>query len=230
MSLESEIFKWRKVLPERLISYGFLQKDGVYSLARPLTAGFSVRLFYDGETFNGKVYDDDLEEEYPNFRLEDATGAFVTGIRHAYAAFLEDVRDHCSEARLFLTEQSVRLAERIRLLYGVEPEFLWSKFPHYGVFREPRGGKWFGIIMNIDRGKVSKGESGESDVLNVKLDEEAPAYLQKGAYSCFHMDHKYWVSLILDDRLSDDLVFEMIEKSYRNAEKAGEKGRKAKKP
>ncbi len=226
MSLESEVFKWRKVLSERLLDCGFHFYEGIYSLKCPLTEGFSVLLTYDGESFKGKVFDDELEEEYTNFRLEDATGAFVTGIKRAYIDFLEEVRDRCSEPRLFLTEQSVRLAERIRRIYGVEPEFLWNKFPHYGVFREPKGGKWFGIIMNLDRGKVAAGESGESDVMNVKLDEEAADYLEKGAYSCFHMDHKYWVSLILDDRLSDDFVFEMIEKSYQNAEKAGvKKGR-----
>lgn len=223
MSLEGDVFKWRKVIPDRLMEYGFRKKGEVYSLESPLTEGFSVRLSYDGETFSGKVFDDELEEEYTNFRLEDATGAFVTGIKQTYITFLEKVRDYCSDPRLFLTEQSVRLAERIRRIYGVEPEFLWTKFPHYGVFREPKGGKWFGIIMNLDRGKVAAGESGESDVMNVKLDEEAADYLEEGAYSCFHMDHKYWVSLILDDRLSDDFVFEMIEKSYQNAEKAGGK-------
>ena len=91
--------------------------------------------------------------------------------------------------------------------YNVEPEFLWDKFPGYGVFKNTRSGKWFGIIMNLDRSKIILDKSGEIEILNVKLDDEVEKYLKKkGIYPSYHLSKKSWVTIILDDTLKDDEI------------------------
>ena len=65
------------------------------------------------------------------------------------------------------------------------PEFLWESNPNYGIFRNESSNKWFGVIMNIDRSKLNLNESGEVEVLNVKLDDLVDTYLkEEGIYHC----------------------------------------------
>ncbi|MCR5153574.1 MAG: MmcQ/YjbR family DNA-binding protein [Lachnospiraceae bacterium] len=54
------------------------------------------------------------------------------------------------------------------------------------------------------------------DVLNLKIDENEISTLveEKGVYPAFHMNRKYWISVRLDDTISDERVMELIEKSF----------------
>ena len=42
--------------------------------------------------------------------------------------------------------------------YGVEPEYLWARFPDFAVLRRKDSKKWFGIIMNVNKNKFFKNE------------------------------------------------------------------------
>ena len=226
MSLESDIFKGRRFVAEKLLVFGFVKEGDEYLYRTDLCAGMYARLALNKDgLLSGRVYDADFNEEYTNFRLEEAVGAFVVGVRLAYISLLERLRDAVTEPLRFVTEQACRIDERIFEIYGVTAEFLWERYPFYGVFRNPTSGKWFGIIMDIDKSKVTSEESGATAVMNLKLDDSISDYLGKGAYPCFHMSKGSWVSVILDDRLSDEKVLEMVALSYRNTLK--KKGKKA---
>ena len=48
------------------------------------------------------------------------------------------------------SKQSDVLIKRIRIEYGVEPEFLWpEKYPSYCVFRHGDNRKWFALVATI---------------------------------------------------------------------------------
>lgn len=120
----------------------------------------------------------------------------------------------------FIFAQSNRIAELVKEKYGVNPEYLWDKFPDYGIFRNPSSDKWFGIIMNIDKSKMVTGETGEIEVLDVKVDDEVPELLRlKGIYPSYHLSKENWVGIILDDTLPDDEIMKLIATSYVNTEK-----------
>lgn len=102
--------------------------------------------------------------------------------------------------------------------YQVIPEFLWSTAPNYGVFRNAKSEKWFGIVMNIDKSKIIPSQTGEIEVLNLKLDDDVPKYLKiNGIYPSYHMSKKNWVSIILDDTLSDEEILKLVAISYKNS-------------
>ena len=95
---------------------------------------------------------------------------------------------------------------------NVEAEFLWDKFPGFGVYRNIRSNKWFGIIMNIPKNKIVGDDEKEIEVLNVNLDLASSIYLkQKGIYPSYHMNKKNWVSIILDDTLKDEDIMKLIQ-------------------
>ena len=69
--------------------------------------------------------------------------------------------------------------------------------------------------MNIDKSKILQTETGEVEVLNIKLDDNVSKALQiKGVYSPYHSSKKNWVSIILDNTLSDEKIMELVDLSY----------------
>ena len=225
MNIEEKVFKKEKLNKEKLIPYGFIKEGNTYKYSKKFMNGnFRADIYIDENgNVSGKVYDLEMEEEYTNFRVEDAIGEFVNTVKGEYIKILDEVRDKCFEKEYFIYEQSNRITKLIYEKYNVTPEFLWEKFPNDGVFRNKRSKKWFGIIMNIDKSKIISKESGEIEILNVKLDDEVEKYLkQKGIYPSYHLSKKSWVSIILDDTLSDNEIMKLINISFESSDVKGE--------
>ena len=219
MSIESEVFK--KYIPNynKLVKYGFKKSNNEYSFSKKFmnnTFRADIVINDNGEIL-GKVIEIELDEEYTNFRIEGSEGEFVGKVREEYKNILQDIANNCFEREDFIFEQTNRITKLIKEKYEVCPEFLWDKFPGYGVFRNKKSNKWFGIIMNIDRSKINSDESGEIEVLNVKLDDDVQNYLDvKGIYPSYHLSKKSWITIILDDTLSDKKIMELVDLSYDN--------------
>ena len=111
----------------------------------------------------------------------------------------------------------------IREFYGVEGESLWAKFPNYLVFRNARNRKWFGLIGDVERGKIGLSGEGKADLLVIRCDPLMVGSLLQtgGAYlPAYHMNKKNWVSVLLDGSADSEevknliaLAFEIINKS-----------------
>lgn len=214
MTYEQELFKQYEVIEEKLIEYGFTQNQGKYLYSKEFM-NFRADIIVSKETVSGKVMDLEFDEEYVNFRIQNQTGEFVYKVRNEYEAILIDIRKHCFKKTDFLFSQTNRISKRIQETYGVSPEFLWSKFPGYGVYRNTRSNKWFAIIMNISKEKLVSGSSGEVEIINVKLDDYVSLVLDKeGIYPSYHQSKKNWVSVLLDDTLKDDEIFALIQYSF----------------
>lgn len=69
--------------------------------------------------------------------------------------------------------------------------------------------------MNIDKSKITKG-SKEVEIINLKIPEEEIKTLltKKGYYEAYHMNKKYWLTIILDDTLPDEEIIKYIDISY----------------
>lgn len=88
----------------------------------------------------------------------------------------------------------------------------------YVNFRNSRSGKWFGAILNVDQSKIIHNLSGEIEIINLKLDDKVFESLNiKGIYPAYHMNKKSWVSVILDDTLSDEEIMRLVDISYEQA-------------
>ena len=131
-------------------------------------------------------------------------------------SYLIDIRNHCCILKSFLYDQTNRIAEEIKKQYNDEPEFKWAKFPGYAVFRNSKSRKWYGIIMNIDKSKIDNTSSKEVEIIDIKLDPKKVESLQnqKGFYPAYHMNKKSWITILLDDTLTDKMIMDLIEESY----------------
>ena len=216
MSIETNIFKKAVVDFDKLNSYGFNKKDNCYLYEKKfLNDAFKAIVSVSNKGIvSGKVIDLDINEEYFCLRT-DMSGEFVNKVRNEYKKILIDIKNKCFEEKYFIGKQANRITECIKNKFDVDPEFLWDKLPGCGVFRSFSSGKWFGIIMNISLSKIGA-ESGESECLNVKLNrvEILELLKRKGFYKAYHMNKKDWISIVLNDTLSDNEVMNLIDESY----------------
>lgn len=215
--LEDEVFKKRKLNKDKLIPYGFIKEDDIYKYSKLIMDDtFRVDITIDSNgNIIGKVYDLDGDYEYTNFRLENVKGDFVNRVKDEYIKVLESIANNCYTEEYFIYKQSNEVSNLIKEKYNVLPEFLWESNPNYGIFRNKSSNKWFGVIMNIDRSKLNLNESGKVEVLNVKLDDLVNTYLNKeGIYPAYHMSKKSWVSITLDNTLSNEKVMNLIDISF----------------
>ena len=62
------------------------------------------------------------------------------------------------------------------------------------------------------------GKVGETEILNVRTDAEKINEMLsvKGYYPAYHMNKKSWITVVLDDTLSDAEIQDLIRKSYKS--------------
>lgn len=104
----------------------------------------------------------------------------------------------------------------VRRKYGTVPEYLWASAPNYAVLRHDDNRKWYAIIMDVPRKKMGLDGDGSVDVMNVKCDDVLMGMLlgTPGYRPAYHMNKANWISVILDDSVSRDEIFNLIQQSY----------------
>lgn len=217
--VEREVFAGSCIQPEKMKEYGFQTEEDRLVYVRELPCErMKIIVEYDSE-MHGKIIDTTTNEEYVNYRLEGATG-FSAEIRQKYEELLIDIRTRCCENSRFYFQQARRISAYIKSRYGVDPEFLWAKYPSFGVYREQESQKWFALIGRVSKCKVDHGTDSEEETefVNVRLktDSSNPGHNVRGIYEAYHMNKKSWVSIILDDTLPDSEIQAFIEDSYQS--------------
>ena len=102
---------------------------------------------------------------------------------------------------------ALTLSSYIQQHYGIEPEYPWTKYPDYAVFRHSHHRKWFALLMNIPAHKLGLENDAEIWVVNVKAKSEEIGSLRmmNGIYPAYHMNKEHWLSLNLAE-INDKLL------------------------
>lgn len=214
MNLENDIFK--KTIPnyENLEKYGFKKEQNKYIYKTKIMDNqFEAQVIIDKQ-IEGKLIDQDTLEEYTNIRLENM-GTYANKVKNEYEKVLLDIKEKCFKEQYFMFPQSNRIAQYIIKNYNSYPEFLWKKLDGSAVFRNKKNNKWFGIIMDINKNKLDN-ENKIIEIINVKIREEEKENILKnrGFYEAYHMNKKNWITMILDETVSDEKIIKMIDNSY----------------
>ncbi len=232
MRIEQELFSSYRPLRERLLEYGFEDFSGVLTYAKDFMDGeFRALITIDEKgLLAGKVIEKEFGEEYTQLRIASLHGGFVGSVRESYKAILLDIREKCFKREAFLSNQANRLNDLIKERFSESPDFPFDeeKYRNYGVYRYAGNDKWYGLVMNVSR-SVFKGEKeGNVDVINVRIDEERreETLKTKGIYPSYHMNKQKWVSILLDETLSDEEIFSFVSWSRDFMKGKGERKKK----
>lgn len=114
------------------------------------------------------------------------------------------------------TPQLRRIIRCAREQLGAEPAYLWAKFPTYFVLRHGDRGKWFAVSGTVSREKLGLSGAVPLPILVVKCDPILLGSLlgTKGFLPAYHMSKTNWVTICLDDTVSDDTVINLLTISY----------------
>jgi len=110
------------------------------------------------------------------------------------------------------------VVEHIKSEYGADPEFLWpDRYPSYAVFRHDSDGKWFALVATISSKSLGLKDDKEIDIINLKFDKnQTYNFAETGdhIFPAYHMNKNNWITIVLDGELPDELVFELVQKSF----------------
>ncbi len=101
--------------------------------------------------------------------------------------------------------------------YGASPENLWMRYPNYAVFRHEDNGKWFALMMDVEKNKLGLQGNGAVDILNVKLSDSLLSDLlvqQPGYMRGYHIARGNWISILMDGAVPLKDLCRWVDESY----------------
>ncbi len=214
MSLESDLFERLRPDQRKLISYGFIKNQEDYVYRKDLGKDgmeAEVHVSVSGKV-TGRVMDTFAEEEYIAVHLEGQQGSYTADIRKRYVDVLQDIAENCFHSVPFVSDQANRIDERIREKWQEEGDHPFEKYPDYVSYRYHGNQKWYALVMNVDGEKTGL-SSGKHEIVNLKSDRVDELVKEEGILPAWHMNHRQWISVVLDDTLSDEKLMRLIEES-----------------
>ena len=215
MTLEEVLFARKSPLRDKLLEYGFSPQGEDLFYTETFAGSFRAEIRIHNEKLSGKVIDTDTEEEFRSFRIREDQGAFSAEIKAQYVEILERIAVSCFQEEMFNTRQARALAASLQKNYGDEGDHPF-KAPNPAVsFRVD--GSWYGLVMEIPYERLLPGKEGSTEVINLKADpERIPELVEKeGIFPAYHMNKKNWISVLLDDTLTDEEIFALAAESRR---------------
>ena len=216
------IFKNKSCNFEKLIEFGFIKNDNMYSYETTLkSSGFkmNVHITETGKT-SAEVLDTDLNEPYTLHLASGAVGEFVGNIKAEYEAVLTEIAESCFEPDVFKTNLAKEIISYIRNTYGDELEYLWEKFPDNAVVRRSDNKKWYAAILTVSRSKLGFESDEKVEVIDLRMKPEEVEKIDKvKILPGYHMNKKHWITVVLDGTVPIEEIINLIDKSYVLAKK-----------
>lgn len=119
---------------------------------------------------------------------------------------------------MYKNPQTNQILDHIKTEYDAEPEFLWpERFPTYSIFRHDDNRKWFALIGVVPSMRLGIEDDKEIEIINLKFDKnQALDFTETNdhIFPAYHMNKNNWITILLDGTLPDEMIFELISKSY----------------
>lgn len=217
-NVATEKFVDYKVDTDKLIDFGFAKQGKTYKYQQLIVEGqFQLAINIDEKgILTTKVLDTENKAEYILHLQPNATGKFVSKVRHDYQAVLDDIKLHCYENNVFQTPQAQRVIEFVRDTYDDQLEFLWKKFPKNAIWRRSDTNKWYAALLTVAKSKLGLDSDDIVTVIDLREKPEIVEKLVDGKKCLpgYHMNKKNWYTIILDGTVSDTEIIERIKASY----------------
>lgn len=217
-----DIFRRKKAIPSKLLEYGFEQTDGKYQYHTNIMNGeFALLITIDlDDNVDTVLTEKETGEEYVLYKTN-ATGTYIGEVCTAITNILEDISHKCYQPSVFKAAQTLRMIDFVSATYGDKLEFLWTKFPDNAVWRRKDTMKWYGVILTVQRNKLGLNSNETVEIIDLRIAPEQMAELlqKENYYPGWHMNKKSWYTVILDESVRDEELFERIRSSYELAAK-----------
>ena len=108
-----------------------------------------------------------------------------------------------------------KIFEYVKKRYGTSPEYLWSSSPDSAVLRH-KNGKWYAVIMNVEKSKLGLEEDDTVEIIDVKCDPEMTGMIIQtyGFLPGYHMNKQHWITILLDGTVGESKILDFLDMSY----------------
>ena len=105
--------------------------------------------------------------------------------------------------------------EYVKKQYGTVPEYLWKESPESAVLRH-KNGKWYAVLMQVEKSRLGLEGDTKVDIIDVKCDSDMVGLLTQtyGFLPGYHMNKKYWITMLLDGTVSEAKILDFLDMSY----------------
>ena len=105
--------------------------------------------------------------------------------------------------------------EYVKKQYGTIPEYLWKESPESAVLRH-KNGKWYAVLMQVEKSRLGLEGDTEVDIIDVKCNPDMVGLLTQtyGFLPGYHMNKKYWITMLLDGTVSEAKILDFLDISY----------------
>ncbi len=107
----------------------------------------------------------------------------------------------------------------VKECYHTEPDYPWAD--DNAVLRHKGNRKWYGVILKVREDKLGLPRENEVDVLNVKCEPMLIGSLRmkEGFFPAYHMNKENWITILLDGKVPEEEIKNLIEISYQMTKK-----------
>lgn len=221
MDLVAEILKYKQPNREKLQKLGFVLRDSDFTKEYRLNdSGFLLELrLTPDNALHTRVCDPITQDEYRLHLSQEAIGSFVGTVRSEFADILEHVVQAGYDVQVFSQPTSRALIDHVRATYGHELEYLWQQQSGNAIWRRTDTKKWYGVMALISKRKLGLDSDDLVEVLNLSLDpvEVVQVIDHLHIFPGWHMNKKYWVSVLLDGTVPLEEIIDLLRQSYARA-------------
>lgn len=212
-----DIFQYKKVNLKKLEPFGFIKNDDVYQYeVDVLNNEFHLIVTIDSNfKLSTTLIEKSTQEEYILYKTH-ASGEYVGKIRGSVESVLQKIAAQCYDQALFMSKQAQSVIEYVYKTYGDKLEFLWNKFPDNAIFRHQENKKWYGVMLSVSKRKLGISSDEIVEILDLRNSSEKVEKIvdHKKYYPGWHMNKKYWYTIILDESVSIEEIYKCIDESY----------------
>ncbi len=196
-----------KNIENKLLSYGFIKEDKklIFKTTLKENKGFYALFIIQNNTLDIQVFDEDLNEEYLPFKVNNSSSTLACSIKEEVDSYVEKLltlQRKDDEILKGLLEYAKNHDLKVDMPFDDETSY---------VIRNQKG-KWVALFMYLDVHVLGVLHEEKCYVMNVKskrmnmIDHEI-------IFPCFHMNKKYWLSLLLSPRKELSFYIDYIEES-----------------
>ena len=203
---------------EALLSFGFAKTEGAYLYETDILDGsFRLKVCIQGKDAWTKLIETESGEPYELYRIESAHGDYVGMIRDAVKEVLLRIRSECYPVSWTKRKQPAEILDFIHREFGEKEEYPW-KDDDSAVVRRKDNRKWYALFMEIPVSKLGIQEDRLEVVMNIAHDGNDVDH--KVLYPAYHMNKKFWVSMVLDGTVPTGEILDYIRQSRESVFKA----------
>lgn len=212
----NEILDQYRMDEEKALQYGFIKKNGCFMYRRKFGEdGFEICYTISDRELKIEMMDD-AGELYLPFDVKDPAGGFTAKIREE----ADQVTCEMLEACFTACDPRSRLLAYAKATFGTEPEEPWADKEGFQTLKTREKKKWYGLLMRIPCRFLGIPGEGLTDVINLKGKPDMIRDRVDGIrmFPAYHMNKKYWFTLLLDRKTDLKEAEELLKESYQIVE------------